>query len=133
LELASERAPGREAPLLHDLEHWSQRQPVAGREEVDRRSHHRVGAHGLAIQEQPGQLFGSEAVEPRPESGVRIERFLCLERDEVLDRVLGRHFGAAKEELALEERTVQGTPAEHRRSGDVPPRRRHARNPIVRT
>ena len=88
-ELAPERAPGREASLLHDLEHRSQRKPVAGREQVDRRPHHRVGAHGPAIQEQLGQLFGAEAFEPRPERRVRIERFLRLERDEVLDRVLG--------------------------------------------
>ncbi len=72
--------------------------------------------HGPAIEEQLCQHFGAEAFEPRPERGVGIERLLRLQRNEVLDRVLGGQLSAAKQELALEERAVQGTPAEHRRS-----------------
>ncbi len=52
---------------------------------------------------------------------------------EVLDRVLGRHLGPAKEELPFEEGPVQGTSAQHRSVGDGSPRRRHESDRIVNT
>jgi hypothetical protein len=101
-EIPPERTSRREAPMLDDLEDRPQGQPIVGRQEVDGRPHHRDRANSSAICQQPGQFLSPETLEPRPECGVRIERLLGLERDQVLDPSLGRHDGPAKEELPLE-------------------------------
>ena len=59
---------------------------VRGRDEVDRPAHD-DDPHHLARLEELGELLGPEALEPRPESRVRVMRFLRLKSDEVLNRV----------------------------------------------
>ena len=68
---------------------------------------HDDDAHDLAVEEQLAELVGAEAVEPRPQAQVGVERHLGLHADEVADRVQRRHRRALQQELAR-----QGGPAE---------------------
>ena len=111
---AAERAAGREAALRDDLQDRPQCQPVVGREQVDGRAHHCRRPNGQARLDQPGELLGPEPVDPAPEGHIRIGRHLRLHADELLDDRLGRHRHAAEQELAIEERPVERSPAQDR-------------------
>ena len=78
-----------------------------------------VGAHQrdpdrAPLEDRVGQLDRLEAGQPRPQPDVRRQRCLRLETDEVLDRGHRRHRASLEQELAGEERPVQGTLGEHR-------------------
>jgi hypothetical protein len=59
-----------------------QRQRVIGRDEMQRRAH-QPGAHGCPIDQQPIQLSGIEAFDPRPQAHEGVLRLLGLEADEI--------------------------------------------------
>jgi hypothetical protein len=69
---------------------------------------HEPSAHGLPALDQGAEDVRIERVEPRPEARVGRERDLRLHADEVLDGGRGRERMPAQEELALEQRPVQG-------------------------
>jgi hypothetical protein len=55
----------------------------------------------------------AEVAQPRPQSDVGGERGLCLHADEPFDGLGGGVPGRAQEQLAFEQRSVEGVPAEH--------------------
>ena len=92
--------------LGHRLDRRAEGEAVACGDEVDRPAHERQ-PHGLARLEQPLQLLGAEALEPRPERDVRILRLLRLQADEVLDRLGGRPLHPPEQELPLQQGPIQ--------------------------
>jgi hypothetical protein len=79
---------------------------VGGRDQVDRAAHE-PGAHHAAVLQEPDELGGPEAVQPRPQAGVGLERLLRLQPDQVLDGREDRHPGPLQQQLA-----GQGGPVE---------------------
>jgi len=98
---------------LHD---GTQRQAVAGGDQVDGRPHQR-GANRLPPGDQVGQLVVTEALQPRPQADVWIRGHLGLHADQSLDRRGRRQLPAAKQHLPLEQRAVERAPTQHRPRG----------------
>jgi len=103
------------AALQRRLDERPQRQAVVRRDQVDRRPQVR-DAHDLALLDEPREILGAEAVEPRPQAVVRRVRVLRLHRDEVAHRLDGASALAPEQELAGEQRAVE-VPPRQRRSG----------------
>jgi hypothetical protein len=78
---------------------------------MKRRPHHR-GAHGSPACDQPGELLGLEVLQARPEPEIGVRGDLGLHPHHPLDGGRGRQRRAAQEELAREERAVEGAQAE---------------------
>ena len=83
----------------------SRRQSVGG-DEVDRPAHD-DDPHDGASDEAVGERLRSEAVDPRPERRVRVERHLRLEPDEVRDDVEDGRLGAREQVLAGQGRAAE--------------------------
>ncbi len=73
---------------------------------MDRRPHD-DDPDDAPLEQEPREALRPEPVEPRPERRVRVERELCLEADEVLDRLEHGHVRAAEQQLPLEGRAVE--------------------------
>jgi hypothetical protein len=73
---------------------------------------HDDDAHDPPVEEELPEAFGSEPIEPRPQRGVRVQRQLRLEADEVLDRIESGHVRAPEQQLALERGPVQRPPTQ---------------------
>ncbi len=91
----------------HRLDEGPEQQGVVGGDEVDRPAHD-DDPHDAPFPQQRGQVVGDEAVEPRPQPEVRVQRYLGLHADEVVDGVERRAAGALEEQLAGQRRPVQG-------------------------
>ena len=105
------RGTGRLQDRLH---HRPQGDAVACGDEVQRGAHQRE-PHRLPVLDQRLQLGGVEVDEPRPQTDVGILGFLGLHPDEVLEHLGHGLDVAVEEELALEQRAVEGPPPEHLR------------------
>ena len=73
---------------------------------MDGRAHER-DPHDVALLEEPAQLLGTKAVEPRPERRVRVARLLRLQPNKVLDRGEHRQRRAPEQVLPRERGAVQ--------------------------
>ena len=94
------------------LHERAEQQAVLGADEVDRRAHH-DGANDAPIDDQVRELLRPEALQARPERRVRVQRYLRLQANEVLDHLEHRSARAAQQVLALECGPVQSPQAEH--------------------
>jgi hypothetical protein len=75
-----------ELAVEHGLGERPEDEAVVGGEEVDR-APHRGDAHKVSMEEETAELVWLEAVEPRPEPEVGVQRDLRLEADEMGDSV----------------------------------------------
>ena len=101
-----------ELGVEHGLHERAELEAVVGAHEVDR-GPHQCSPDGAASQEQSRQRLGSEGLEPGPQPGVRIQRHLRLQPDQVLDGVQHPERRAAKQQLPLEGCPIQGPPAQY--------------------
>ena len=94
------------------LHERTQQQAVVCGDEVDRPAHD-ADAHDLPALEQLRQRLRPEAVESRPETGVRVVRHLGLHADEVLHGRERRPRVPLEQQLPRERRPVQRPRAQH--------------------
>ena len=108
---ATPRAAVKEASLEERLEQEPQAERVFCRHEVDRAAHQSRpdSAPGL---HQPGELFGSKALESRPQPDIRKVGRLGLHPHETLDRRGGGELDRAKQHLARQQGAIQRARAE---------------------
>ena len=84
----------------------------SGRDQVDGAAHH-DDANEPAVLEHRAHLVRVQALEPRPQREVGVERVLGLQADEVLDGHVRRHVRALQQQLASERGAVQRSIGEH--------------------
>jgi hypothetical protein len=70
------------------LHPWAQDQAITGADEVDGTAHH-GDAHRAFAGQKLGKVVRTKVLQPAPEAEVRRARRLCLQPDQVLDRVQG--------------------------------------------
>ena len=70
-------------------------------------------ADGLALLDRTAQLRRIEPIDPRPQSDIRVGRFLRLHADQVLDHLERRPPDPLDQELPGEQGAVEGAAREH--------------------
>ena len=89
------------------------RQGIPRRDEMER-APQVAHADGLALLDRTAQLRRIEPIDPRPQSDIRVGRFLRLHADQVLDHLERRPPDPLDQELPGEQGAVEGAAREHR-------------------
>ena len=100
-----------ELGVEHRLHQGPEGQAIAGRDEMDRRPHHRRAYDG-AIRQELRERLRPEPVEARPEGDVGVAGHLGLEPDEALGRLERCQLRAPEQQLSSQRRPPEGARAE---------------------
>ena len=100
-----------QAPLHHRLHERTDLQAVTRGDDVQRPAHER-DPHDEPPVDHLGELVGEEVLEARPQAEVRAVGVLRLQAYEMLERLADAQRLTPQQELAFEQRTVEGARAQ---------------------